>query len=669
MPPIKKLQDAELLVETAKFPYASFSFDLFNPVQSKIFEIYDQDANIVVSAMTSAGKTAIAEMMIAHELKVRGGKAMYLGPLKALMQQQIDDWTAETHAFKDYKISVCSGDYRLTADRKKELEEANLIIMTSEMLNSRIRNDKSENNQFLREVKTLIVDEAHLLIEPGRGDHLEVGLMKFTNINKDARIVALSATMPNVDEVSEWLSYSLTGKETYLLESKFRPCPLTIHYEKVYDGGYYDDNEMAKVKYALSLVEAYPEDKFLIFAHGKKTGEMMKRLLQANKMDCEFYNADLAKDKRISLQKRFKTDPKFKYIIATSSLSQGLNFPAKRVIVLGIHRGLTEVFPYIITQMVGRAGRVGYDICGDSYVLLQQSKFNYYKNKLQTPQIIKSQLLNNDGGHYKVLAFHLVSEIHHRDIKTKEDIHNWYGRSLAHWQNKTLDEKILEDTLALLKSKGAIVEGEDGFDVTAIGRIASMFYYSPFDISDLKFNFSRLFASGKEEDEYQLSAALGNIDSHRFGSVSKSELEAMGMYYTRMKKITSATDSAIKTGFAYFELLHGRENPVIASLIRSVAFDFPRLLEVLNALDSMSAKWDRKRWFKRLQLRLRYGVKGDMVYLCEIPNIGKVRAEKLWAANLCTIADIANNPDKVHQVLKLKPDRIKQICDDAKNCG
>ena len=61
---------------------------------------------------------------------------------------------------------------------KKELENANIIIMTSEMLNSRCRNYAAENNEFLKDVGTLVVDESHLLTVPNRGDHLEVGLMR-----------------------------------------------------------------------------------------------------------------------------------------------------------------------------------------------------------------------------------------------------------------------------------------------------------------------------------------------------------------------------------------------------------------------------------------------------------------------------------------------------------
>ena len=63
---------------------------------------------------------------------------------------------------------------------KAELAASDLILMTSEMLNSRVRNYKSEQNEWLKEIGTLVVDESHLLTVPGRGDKLEVGLMKFS---------------------------------------------------------------------------------------------------------------------------------------------------------------------------------------------------------------------------------------------------------------------------------------------------------------------------------------------------------------------------------------------------------------------------------------------------------------------------------------------------------
>src|SRR5579884_2717309 len=97
MPPVIHLQDQPYKVKVSEYPsYAKFGggkFTEFNVVQSRIFEVYNKDANIIIAARTSAGKTVCSEMVMAHEVRERGGKAMYLAPLKALAKEKQDDWT------------------------------------------------------------------------------------------------------------------------------------------------------------------------------------------------------------------------------------------------------------------------------------------------------------------------------------------------------------------------------------------------------------------------------------------------------------------------------------------------------------------------------------------------------------------------------------------------
>ena len=309
-------------------------------------------------------------MIAAYEIRKNKGKALYLAPLKALAKEKVDKWSSDEHHFHDLNLSICTGDYQLTAARKKELEAADFILMTTEMLSSRCRNYHSEKNEFLKEVSVIIVDESHLLSVPSRGDHLEVGLMKFCELNPNARVVFLSATMPNVEEISEWVSYVLTGKKTYLIKSNYRPVPLKIHYEGYYDTKWYETNERSKVDAALSIVEQFPDDKFLIFTHTKRTGELMKKVLASAGFTADFHHSDLDKEDRHKLENKFRNDKDFKILIATSGLAWGLNTPARRVIVVGVHRGLTEVENYDVIQMIGRAGRVGYDTDGDAYILV-----------------------------------------------------------------------------------------------------------------------------------------------------------------------------------------------------------------------------------------------------------------------------------------------------------
>jgi replicative superfamily II helicase len=674
MPKVNILEDQETLVPTEQYPeYAKFPFENFNPVQSRIFEVYNKEENCIIAAATSAGKTICAEMFMAQEVRERGGKAMYLAPLRALAKEKIDDWTDDSHHFSDVNLSICTGDYQLTPKRRKELEESDVILMTSEMLNSRCRNYESENNQWLTEVGTLVVDESHLLTVPGRGDHLEVGLMKFCEAAPNARIVFLSATMPNVDEIAEWVSKKLTGRDTNLINSTYRPCPLGIHWTEYDDSNWkYDAKEEEKIYTTLKIVDEHPDDRFLLFVHTKKTGNKLLQALKKKKIEAEFHSADLEKDKRHKVEHKFRSGS-LRVIVATSTLAWGLNMPARRVVITGIHRGLSEVETYDIWQMAGRAGRPGYDPRGDVYILLPAKTFHDQKRRLESHTEIESQLLEYVGKaenpHFKILAFHLVSEIHHNNINTKEDVHRWYNKSLANYQANDLDDSILDRTLELLLKCGAIrVDENEEYQVTAVGRIASMFYYSPFDVSDLKRNFNKMFERDLQDNDVAVSIALGAVDSNKMGFCSKAEKEEMGSYAGKVKAMYGNLfdEPAIKGGYAYFLAMNGLNSPVFSAFSRNLQFDYMRTSSVLKALDSMSGKWEEKDFWETLEGRVVNGVPTHLVQLCKIPNIGKVRAEKLWAAGFHNPGDMVGRDDHVKRVLNMKDDKVEEIMKSAR---
>ena len=599
MPPIIEILDQNDLVNTNKYPLASWEFENFNPVQSRIFEIYDKDINVLIAAKTSAGKTVVAEMFLAHEIKKRGGKGMFLAPLRALAQEKIDQWTDPNYHFQDINISICTGDYRITPARQKELNESNLIIMTSEMLNHRARNINSEKSDYLKDIGTLVIDECHLLTVPGRGEHLEVGLMKFTEINPNCRIILLSATMPNVNQIAEWLSYSLNKKETYVLNSEYRPVPLGLHYENYDDEGYsYDYVEKNKIEKAMDIVNDYPEDKFLIFAHTKRTGEQMKNVLKSNKISVEFHNADLNKESRIDLEKRFKNGNDLRVIVATPTLAWGCNLPARRVIILGVHRGKDEVETYNVTQMIGRSGRLGIDPRGDAYVLLPNSEAKKHRDRLGIPQKITSKLIENPRN----LAFHLVSEIHHEYIKNIEEIKIWYERSLAYFQNRNLNSTYLNELLEELIKKEIIYEEDGKFVASSIGKISSIFYFSPFDVADLRKNFYYLFQKKNQENDIHLACALSKIDSNRINIVNSSEKKEMQIFDRKLQKELKdnykyLTEGMKKSVYCYHNLLNGYNSTALAGYQRGLQLNFERIGQILSVIDSMSGKWNQESFF------------------------------------------------------------------------
>lgn len=817
MPDVIRVNDSDELIPTTDYKYANWQFDNFNPVQSAIVrdKLYETNNNIAIAAATSCGKTLMAEMFMSYDIRVRGGKALYVGPLKALAKEKEQDWCSDSHHFKDLNISICTGDYRLTQKRVKELDEADVIVMTPEMLASRARNEESEKSNFLRRVGCLVFDESHLLTVPNRGDHIEVALMKIVEINPDVRIVLLSATMPNVDEICRWIC-NLTGRDTYYLESSFRPCPLNIHYECYYDGDRkYDDVEAQKVGTALGIIEYFDEDKFLIFVHTKRTGKLMLEHLKRHKIDAEFHSADLALGSRLKLEKKFKEDPNFRVVVSTSTLAWGCykhgsrvilpdgslkdvakiiagdkllcpvgnefqsklvkraetftsnigyyvslecgktmevsqdhvffarkdentpdwlkvkdlkigdflaainelqkpiicwskieeiksceggefreleleaphtyigngvishncNLPARRVIITGVHRGLSQVENYDIQQMIGRAGRPAYDPKGDAYILIPESTQKETIAKLRKKSKIESQLLTyvgtEDKPHYKVLAFHLVSEIYSKSITTKEGFHKWFRKSLAHYQNHGFNDKLIDSVIDQLAACFAITKEDGEYKATNIGKVASIFYFSPFDVSDLRRNFKQMFDSHYESDDHAVAMALANIDSFRWGITSRDERDQMGPFSSLIKRKFGDqyyTDSVMKSGYAYYNMITGKYNvPAFAALQAGLRADSDRTLQVLKAIDSMSARWDKQEYFKTLQKRLTYGVTANLIDLCQIPDVGKARAERLWAANIRSLDIFVNTDSSVlASVMKLSQKATDDALTEAK---
>ena len=119
-------------------------------------------------------------------------------------------------------------------------------------------------------------------------------------------------------------------------------------------------------------------------------------------------------------------------------------------------------------------------------------------------------------------------------VKTKQDVKDWYSKTLANYQSKGLNDAIVDSTIELLIKCGAIKEEDGTYKVTSVGMVSSMFYYSPFDVADLRKNFMALFKANKEDDDLWVSMALGNVDSIKMGIVSKSEREDMGIYQSQI---------------------------------------------------------------------------------------------------------------------------------------
>ncbi len=192
-------------------------FKTLTPIQEKCLQSgLLEDKSLLACAPTASGKTLVATMTIVNTLGK--GKAIYLVPLKALANEKYKEYK---NLLKDtpYKVSFSVGD--IDSD-SGYLSNNDLLILTTEKLDSLLRHKVS----WIHEVKTVIVDEIHLLNDASRGPTLEIVLTILKNFI-NPQIIGLSATIGNPSELATWL-------EADLVIDDWRPVELKkgVHFQK-----------------------------------------------------------------------------------------------------------------------------------------------------------------------------------------------------------------------------------------------------------------------------------------------------------------------------------------------------------------------------------------------------------------------------------------------------
>ena len=151
--------------------------------------------SMVVATPTASGKTLLAEFAMLNSID-KGGKCLYIVPLKALASEKFDRFSLFTAS--GVRVGSSTGDYDVRDDN---LGRNDIIVTTSEKADSLLRNGVS----WMQALSVVVADEIHLLDSIDRGPTLEVTLTKLKRLNPTAQILALSATVSNADEMAAWL--------------------------------------------------------------------------------------------------------------------------------------------------------------------------------------------------------------------------------------------------------------------------------------------------------------------------------------------------------------------------------------------------------------------------------------------------------------------------------
>lgn len=299
------------MIKTSEYKYCKFNFTEFNPVQETCYPFFEMDCNLVLSATTSAGKTAIAEAIFGYELATKeNSKVIYVCPLKSIAEEKKNNWIKH-ETFCDYPIAVISGDNEITYE---EIDNSRIIIATVESLNVRCR----RGEEWLKNVSCFVFDEAHMIGQDNRGANCEALLMAFTEQNKACRMIFLSGTMPNTLEIAKWIK-QLNSKKTQYLESKWRPNKINKEILSV-------KNSFDMQEQILDQIKSNPGEKVLIFVHSKKLGDIITKFLKSKKIRCSFFCSGIKPEMKEKMLNTFSDDNStLNVLVATSALEMGIN--------------------------------------------------------------------------------------------------------------------------------------------------------------------------------------------------------------------------------------------------------------------------------------------------------------------------------------------------------
>eukprot|EP01114_Cavostelium_apophysatum_P021206 TRINITY_DN7330_c0_g1_i1.p1 TRINITY_DN7330_c0_g1~~TRINITY_DN7330_c0_g1_i1.p1 ORF type:complete len:1094 (+),score=231.21 TRINITY_DN7330_c0_g1_i1:99-3380(+) len=672
------------------------------------------NGNFLISMPTSGGKTLPAEIKLLQHVLLHDKKVIMILPFVSIVTEKVV--SIEKFALASQKIRV-EGYYNSFGTIPMS-ESTNVAICTIEKANSLINRLIEEKK--MSKVGLVIVDELHMLDESDRGCILEELLTKIRFTDRNIQIIGMSATVPNLPVVAKWL-------DANVYEDVFRPVPLTealkvgnqilnkegklvrtlpfptrkFSYDnKNYDlDGLYelcietiqdpnlsvlifcstkDETVAISQELAAIMAKEHPH-----LANQKQSEREMtaRRLSRENsgslveksvKCGIAYHNADLSTDERDIIEQAYMARD-INILVATSTLSAGVNLPARRVIIRGMKMGIEELSVRQYRQECGRAGRAGIDLAGESILMVT-------KNQQNAALALMNKQLKNLGSALKSKSKSferlILDFICARTSETVEMVYEFMSYTfLAHLMEPTAFRKSVDETIASLKTKGLIME-DDQKKLTQT-NLGVATYNTSFSPDDAILVNNRLKAALKKvilEPDLHLLYLLtpfANLPAKRWEDCARI-----------IKKFSAAEEQILELVGLDRNLITSMQPPDKARQKKAEQLVWAKVLSELIAempLKEVSKKYGVQQgplqqlmtsaqsfasqtvnfckamnytvleaMLKSFSQRLSFGVKEDVLQLTEIRGVGSTRARMLFKAGYREVRQIATeSPENI----------------------
>ncbi|KAF4519180.1 hypothetical protein B566_EDAN008243 [Ephemera danica] len=385
--------------------------------------------NLIYSLPTSGGKTLVAEILILREILCHKKNAIFVLPYVSIVQEKVRSLSpfALALGFLVEEYAGGKGQYPPRQRRWKQVVYVATIEKALGLVNSLIE------GQRLHELGLAVVDELHMVGEPGRGATLETLLTRLMFAQAEVQVIGMSATIGNLKELSQFLN-----ADTY--SQDFRPVELREHvkigqilYEVPNKPNIGAEEPLVPARklppvsakssdpdqVGVLVSEVVPNCSCLVFCPTKVNCENVAKLVCStlpksviqHKNDekralyhalivegggsvcptlkrtlpygVAYHHSGLTMSERNLLEEGYRAGT-LCCLCCTSTLAAGVNLPAKRVILRSPKVGIELLSLSQYKQMVGRAGRAGMDTEGESILICQPEELPQVQTLLGT---------------------------------------------------------------------------------------------------------------------------------------------------------------------------------------------------------------------------------------------------------------------------------------------
>jgi helicase len=620
--------------------------------------------NLLVAIPTASGKTLVAEMAMHHHI-ARGGKCLYIVPLKALASEKLGEFSG-----KKVRVGISTGDY----DRREEyLGRNEIIIATSEKVDSLMRN----NTPWLSGITLLVVDEVHLLDSEDRGPTLEMVITKLRSRNPSMQILGLSATIGNPRTLAGWLDaapVTSTWRPVLLREgvfyrgvirfndgerkvegvSKFNDLNLCL--DTVAEGGQclvFVSSRRNAEAFAKRAASALKRASPALAASSRELAglaetEMERSLAACVERGAAFHHAGLRREQRKIVEAGFRAG-EIKCIASTPTLAAGLNLPARRVIIRDYLRyrageGMAPIPVREYQQMAGRAGRPRLDPYGEAILIakdrdaVQDLTCAYLE---APPEDVHSRC-----GSAKAICTHVLALIATGFASTGAQVMGFLDRTFYVHENRNRRglEEVVGSALSFLEKSEMVVRLGKDVTATELGALVSRLYLDPRSAESITRclakveNFTgigllHLLCSTpdmptlyiRQADVPILERYLYEHEGAIWLALPSFGEEECETFFRALKTALVLADWTDEVGEAMICERYGINPGDIYSFVESVQW-------LVHAAARLSAKFapHLARPVRDMEVRIRSGVKAELLPLVSLRGIGRVRARRLF---------------------------------------